>query len=64
MILRLKARGVSSIFVTHDMPSAFAVCDRIAFLKEGRIEAIGRRSELESADGTSLLSRFIRGEEL
>ena len=64
MILRLKKRGVSSIFVTHDMPSAFAVCDRIALLREGRIEAIGTRDELESTGHDSLLSRFIRGEEL
>lgn len=35
MILRLKKMGVTSILVTHDMPSAFAVCDRIA-LQIGR----------------------------
>lgn len=64
MILGLKKRGVSSIFVTHDMPSAFAVCDRIAILKEGRIAAIGPRKELEAAGQDSLLNRFVRGEEI
>lgn len=64
MILRLKAKGVTSLFVTHDMPSVFAVCDRIALLLEGRVAAIGTREELESASGGGKLARFIRGEEI
>jgi phospholipid/cholesterol/gamma-HCH transport system ATP-binding protein len=64
MILRLKTKGVSSMFVTHDMPSAFAVCDRIALVLEGRIAAIGTREELESETKGGILSRFVRGEEL
>lgn len=64
MILRLKSKGVSSIFVTHDMPSVFAVCDRIALLMDGRIQAIGTPTELGGTDGTGLLSKFIHGEEL
>lgn len=64
MILRLKSKGVTAIFVTHDMPSAFAVCDRIALLLEGRIQAIGTREELESETGGGKLARFIRGEEI
>lgn len=64
MILRLKERGVSSIFVTHDMPSAFAVCDRIALLKDGCIQALGTRDQLEAEGPQSLLNRFVRGEEI
>ncbi|MCM2280337.1 MAG: ATP-binding cassette domain-containing protein [Bdellovibrionaceae bacterium] len=63
MILALKAKGKSAVFVTHDMPSAFAVCDRIALLLEGRIQAIGTREELESQPG-GRIGRFINGEEL
>ncbi len=63
MILGLKEKGVSAIFVTHDMPSAFAVCDRIALLLEGRIQAVGTREELESAPN-SKLTRFVRGLEV
>lgn len=63
MILRLKEKGVSAIFVTHDMPSAFAVCDRIALLLEGRIQAVGTREELEKAPD-SKLTRFVRGQEV
>lgn len=62
MILRLKQKGVSSIFVTHDMPSAFAVCDRIALLMGGVIAAIGSIAELKS-DENGPLQKFIRGEQ-
>jgi phospholipid/cholesterol/gamma-HCH transport system ATP-binding protein len=62
MILRLKAKGVTSILVTHDMPSAFAVCDRIAMLKHGKVAAIGTREGLDK-DAGGLIHQFINGEE-
>lgn len=61
MILRLKSKGVSSIFVTHDMPSALAVCDRAALLRGGVIRAVGSIEELKS-DENGPLQEFIRGE--
>lgn len=64
MILRLKSKGVTSILVTHDMPSAFAVCDRIAMLMHGKIAAIGTREQLEGEHGKGVISRFIAGEEV
>jgi phospholipid/cholesterol/gamma-HCH transport system ATP-binding protein len=61
MILRLKAKGSTSIFVSHDMPSVFAVCDRIALLMDGEIKAVGRPDELrEDPDG--YLQKFVTGE--
>ena len=38
--------GVTSVMVTHDVRGAFAVADRIALLKEGRIRAMGPPQEL------------------
>ncbi|MEQ1875743.1 MAG: ABC transporter ATP-binding protein [Bdellovibrionia bacterium] len=64
MILRLKSKGVTSILVTHDMPSAFAVCDRIAMLMNGQIAAHGTREELEGESGQGAIQRFIAGEEV
>lgn len=61
MILRLKAKGVTSIFVTHDMPSAFAVCDKMALLLNGRVSAEGSVEELQK-DPNGLLQKFVRGE--
>jgi phospholipid/cholesterol/gamma-HCH transport system ATP-binding protein len=60
MILRLKQRGVTSIFVTHDMPSAFVVCDRIALLLNGEIITTGTIEEMKS-DPEGVLQRFING---
>jgi phospholipid/cholesterol/gamma-HCH transport system ATP-binding protein len=61
VILKLKGQGVTSLFVTHDMPSAFAVCDRIAFLLDGQIHWVGPTSEIaKQSDRT--ISSFINGE--
>lgn len=63
LILKLQSKGVSSVFVTHDMPSAFAVCDRIALLQHGEIAAIGTKRDME-ADSDGLLKRFISGQKI
>jgi len=39
-ILAFKKRGMTGIFVTHDIPAAFKICDRIAILHEGKINLI------------------------
>jgi phospholipid/cholesterol/gamma-HCH transport system ATP-binding protein len=61
-ILQLKKRGVTSILVTHDMPTAFAVCDRMMLLMGGEIVAEGTNKELQS-DKHSVMQSFITGEE-
>lgn len=48
-ITRLKNTGVTSILVTHDMPSALAVCDRILLLVKGKIIAAATAKDV--ADG-------------
>lgn len=60
-ILQLKNKGVTSILVTHDMPTAFAVCDRMALLREGVIAAQGSVDEL-SKDRSGPIQKFIDGE--
>lgn len=63
LILRLKAKGVTSILVTHDMPTANAVCDKMAMILNGRIEAQGTMSQLDQ-DSLGAIAKFIAGEEL
>jgi phospholipid/cholesterol/gamma-HCH transport system ATP-binding protein len=63
LILRLKAKGVTSILVTHDMPTANAVCDKMAMVLNGRIEAQGMMSQLDQ-DSLGAIAKFIAGEEL
>ncbi len=61
-ILQLKKSGVTSILVTHDMPTAFAVCDRMVLLLNGKIVAQGTTEELQK-DHSGIMQTFITGEE-
>ncbi|MEK7866095.1 MAG: ATP-binding cassette domain-containing protein [Planctomycetota bacterium] len=45
LAMKEKVQNLTSIVVTHDMPSAFTVADRIAMLDEGRIVKIGRSED-------------------
>lgn len=60
LILSLKAKGVTSILVTHDMPTAFAVCDKFAFLKDKVIKEQGTVEQLKTKKD-SLIYQFIEG---
>lgn len=60
LILRLKKKGRTSILVTHDMPTAIAVCDRFIILKNKTIGEEGKSVEL-LAQPDSLLNQFIQG---
>ncbi len=61
LILRARRElGATSLVVTHDVRSAFAVADRIAFLHQGRIRLAGTVGEVrETAD--PLVRGFIEG---
>ena len=60
IILQLKKRGNSSILVTHDMPTALAVCDDICLLHEGRILARCDASELKT-NKDHPINQFMHG---
>jgi fluoroquinolone transport system ATP-binding protein len=49
MILDLKARGRTIFLTTHDMATADELCDRVAFVVDGRIVALDRPAELKIA---------------
>jgi len=61
IILQLQKQGATSVLVTHDMTSIFAVTDRVAFLRDGKIQALGTASEIENSKDP-VLSGFIHGE--
>lgn len=52
--------GVTSVVVTHDLPLARAVGQRIAFVDEGRFRFIGTWEEAE-ASGDQVLNDFLAG---
>lgn len=62
IVLRLKEKGVTSVFVTHDMPTAVNVCDRFCLLLGGKVADVRKREDLnKNKDG--LIEKFILGEE-
>jgi phospholipid/cholesterol/gamma-HCH transport system ATP-binding protein len=46
IMIDLKKRGKSGILVTHDMPTAIAVSERISLLKDGKIVVSGTVAEM------------------
>jgi phospholipid/cholesterol/gamma-HCH transport system ATP-binding protein len=62
-ILAFKQRGMTGIFVTHDIPAAFEVCDRIAILNQGKIEKIMTVQEMRESNDP-LVKSFTSGAHL
>lgn len=59
-ILSFKKRGMTAIFVTHDIPAAFEICDRIAILNQGRIELVMGVDEMRKSEH-ALVKSFTTG---
>ena len=50
LILKLnKVFGITMVVVTHDLPSAFTIADRIAMLARGEVVAMGTREEIRGS---------------
>ena len=52
--------NVTSIVVTHDMPSAFKVGDRMAMLNRGKVVYVGSIDEVRATDHP-MVRQFIEG---
>jgi iron(III) transport system ATP-binding protein len=55
----LRRVGVPALFVTHDQEDAFAIADRIALLKKGRLLQCGTPEELYHAPVSREVAGFI-----
>jgi phospholipid/cholesterol/gamma-HCH transport system ATP-binding protein len=53
--------GVTSVVVTHDMDSAYAIADRIAMLYGGRIIQVGTPEEIRETDD-AVVRQFVEGQ--
>ncbi|MEM7274855.1 MAG: ABC transporter ATP-binding protein [Actinomycetota bacterium] len=51
--------GQTAIHVTHDQAEAFALADRVAVLRAGRLEAVGAPAELWADPGTRFVAGFL-----
>ncbi|WP_099041652.1 ABC transporter ATP-binding protein [Mycobacterium neglectum] len=61
MILDLKARGRTVFLTTHDMATADELCDRVAFVVDGRIVAMDTPAELKIARSQRRVRVQFRG---
>jgi phospholipid/cholesterol/gamma-HCH transport system ATP-binding protein len=59
-IKKLKAKGMTGIFVTHDIPSAFEISNRIAILYSGKIYVIETVEKIKKLKDP-LVQSFISG---
>lgn len=55
----IKAAGATAVYVTHDQAEAFAVSDRIAVMREGRIVQIGTAQEIYSRPNGPFVAEFV-----
>ena len=57
-----KKLGVTSIVITHEMPSVFTIADRVALVRDHKIAFIGTPDEIKDLEDKSI-QEFIRGGE-
>ncbi|MBC7387214.1 MAG: ATP-binding cassette domain-containing protein [Cryobacterium sp.] len=59
-INKLKERGITGIFVTHDIPAAFEICDRITILNEGKVHVVDTVEAIKHSQDPFVQS-FVQG---
>jgi iron(III) transport system ATP-binding protein len=60
MLRRLRAeRGLASLLVTHDRDEAFALSDRVAVLRKGRVEQHGTPEEIYGTPASRYVARLV-----
>ena len=56
---RLRAAGLTALYVTHDQEEAMALGDQVAVLRRGRLEQVGTPEALYRSPATPFVARFI-----
>jgi ABC-type Fe3+/spermidine/putrescine transport system ATPase subunit len=51
--------GVTTIFVTHDQQEALALSDRIAVMRDGRVEQLGTPEDVYDRPGSRFVADFV-----
>lgn len=55
----LKTSGTSAIFVTHDQEEALSISDRIAVIRQGKLEQIGTPETIYQQPETRFVAEFV-----
>lgn len=53
---KFKDQGFSGIFVTHDIPAAKKICDRLLILRDGKVYFQGTIEEFENSNDSFIMS--------
>jgi putative spermidine/putrescine transport system ATP-binding protein len=51
--------GITTVYVTHDQEEALSIADRIAVMRDGRIEQVGPPEEIYATPRTDFVADFI-----
>jgi putative spermidine/putrescine transport system ATP-binding protein len=51
--------GITTIFVTHDQEEALSIADRVAVLRDGRLEQAGPPAEVYDRPATPFVAEFV-----
>ena len=51
--------GITTLYVTHDQEEALAVSDRVAVLRDGRVEQVGTPREVYHRPDTRFVAEFV-----
>jgi putative spermidine/putrescine transport system ATP-binding protein len=51
--------GITFVFVTHDQDEALTLCDRLAVMRDGRIEQVGPAAEVYEHPATRFVAEFV-----
>ncbi|MGW7417485.1 ABC transporter ATP-binding protein [Streptomyces sp. NPDC054863] len=51
--------GITTVFVTHDQEEALSMADRVAVMKDGRLEQCAAPSELYERPATAFVAEFV-----
>ncbi|GAB3674620.1 ABC transporter ATP-binding protein [Halopiger thermotolerans] len=51
--------GITTVYVTHDQAEALAISDRLAVMRAGRIEQVGRPREIYREPETRFVAEFV-----
>jgi ABC-type Fe3+/spermidine/putrescine transport system ATPase subunit len=54
-----RSLGAAAIYVTHDQEEALALSDRVAVMRDGRIEQLGTPREVYERPANAFVARFI-----
>ncbi len=65
LTLRLEIRriqrslGIATMYITHDQEEALSISDRVAVMREGRVEQLGTPEEIYTEPANEYVARFV-----